>query len=706
MCIINKQKILKIFISIFILLFSLLSIYSILQNRTLTNFYSISISFLEDSCSDLNHFYLYPSSSVDDFSEELYYSSSVSENSITFELPLTTSNDFLALRDYSSFNSTYTISEITLSNNQGISRTYNGNDFVSFLIPKYSTSYSLSDTNIAVFTDFTDIEYTKLVFSSLPFSNTLVFYHTFIHYTVFLAPIFLGIAFILLCIVSSKETVRSSQKRFIRLKLFFVTCFFSLTAVFLYALHYFSENFQGVPLGQLLYHLHTPLEGTGTDSLVKPIVIGVSIYIGSILLMLSLYFILKKFQYRKNFFLLSTVFTFLILFPNLLNFLQEFEVIDFFKYTTQKSTVYEEYYVDARDANLIFPEKDRNLIYIFLESMETTYASKSMGGNMVDNYIPELSKLALENITFSGNSSKLNGPYQVNGATFTMGALAAQTSGVPINEMLVSNSTLNSIWTSENNYLPGVYTIGDVLNNRGYSQTFMIGSNANFAGRSSYFTGHGNYKIFDYHSAINAHYIPDDYYVWWGYEDSKLIEYAKTELKELSSQNAPFNLTMLTVDTHFTDGYVCEDCEDTYDTQYSNVISCSSKQIANFIYWIQQQDFYDNTTIVLCGDHCTMDSAYISATNATSYDRKMYFTIINPDSSVAYKNQKREFTSLDMYPTTLAALGISIDGDRLGLGTNIFSDTPTLIELYGLDHLNIELLKDSKFYRKNLLYTS
>ena len=72
--------------------------------------------------------------------------------------------------------------------------------------------------------------------------------------------------------------------------------------------------------------------------------------------------------------------------------------------------------------------------------------------------------------------------------------------------------------------------------------------------------------------------LPEDYYVWWGFEDEKLIEYAKEDLTELASSDQPFNYTMLTVDTHFEDGYVCDLCQDLHDgNQYGNVISCSDK---------------------------------------------------------------------------------------------------------------------------------
>ena len=43
-----------------------------------------------------------------------------------------------------------------------------------------------------------------------------------------------------------------------------------------------------------------------------------------------------------------------------------------------------------------------------------------------------------------------------------------------------------------------------------------------------------------------------------GYEDQKLFENAKEKLSEIGIKDEPFNFTMLTVDTHFEDGYVCE----------------------------------------------------------------------------------------------------------------------------------------------------
>ena len=60
--------------------------------------------------------------------------------------------------------------------------------------------------------------------------------------------------------------------------------------------------------------------------------------------------------------------------------------------------------------------------------------------------------------------------------------------------------------------------------------------------------------------------------------------------------------------------------------------------------------------------------------------------------------KNRQFTTMDMFPTTLASMGVIIEGDQLGLGTNLFSEKQTLAEKYGMDTVNEELVKDSKFF--------
>ena len=354
------------------------------------------------------------------------------------------------------------------------------------------------------------------------------------------------------------------------------------------------------------------------------------------------------------------------------------------------SWLIEDEYVDGRNIKLDFGDKKRNLIYIFLESMEFSYTTYENGGVQNVDLIDDLVKLANDNISFS-NTDKFGGALSVPGSTWTSGAMVAHTSGLPLKLGIGDKS-----YSKYETFLPGAYTLGDILSDNGYNQMLMVGSDISFGGRDGYFKKHGNYQIFDVNSAIETDKMTEEDKVWWGFEDKDLFEYAKDEIMRLSDLDKPFNFTMLTVDTHFEDGYLSDSCKAKYDMQYSNVISCSSDIVYDFVKWISEQEFYDNTTVVIVGDHLSMDSDYFLNID-DNYVRTIYNVFIN--SVVETDNIKnREFTTMDLFPTTLAAMGVGIDGDRLGLGTNLFSNEETLAERYGIDVLRSELSKKSEFY--------
>ena len=160
---------------------------------------------------------------------------------------------------------------------------------------------------------------------------------------------------------------------------------------------------------------------------------------------------------------------------------------------------------------------------------------------------------------------------------------------------------------------------------------------------------------------------------------------------------------MLTANTHHIDGFVDEEIENKFDIPYYNSLACSSKQVKEFVDWIQKQDFYENTTIVICGDHPSMQPETFEQIENEGYIRTVYNAILN--SPIEAENTKNKSCStMDMFPTTLASIGVKIDGDRLGLGTNLLSDKDTLIKKYGIEYLTKELNKKSKFYNKQFIY--
>lgn len=118
-----------------------------------------------------------------------------------------------------------------------------------------------------------------------------------------------------------------------------------------------------------------------------------------------------------------------------------------------------------------------------------------------------------------------------------------------------------------------------------------------------------------------------------GIEDKKIIEYSKEELIELSNDDKPFMFSVFLEDTHSTGGYMDEDCEKKYINQIHNVFACTSKRVANFLDWIKEQKFYDDTVIIILGDHLYMGGDLYTQ-NKSHYERHAYNVFINTEKKL------------------------------------------------------------------------
>ena len=95
-----------------------------------------------------------------------------------------------------------------------------------------------------------------------------------------------------------------------------------------------------------------------------------------------------------------------------------------------------------------------------------------------------------------------------------------------------------------------------------------------------------------------------------------------------------------------------------------------------------------------------MDSTYYENI-PDNYERKTYVTFINSDKPEP-ENWKL-YSTMDLFPTTLSALGCEIEGGRLALGTDLFSDQPTLLEDFGEERMNDQLGLYSEIYQNSIM---
>ena len=455
-----------------------------------------------------------------------------------------------------------------------------------------------------------------------------------------------------------------------------------------------TRTWANLTMDELLYHLNTSLSGTNSSYITEYLLTGLL----PALIFVVLYIIILK-KYKDKFRIvvitaLSVSLAAVIATVFIVN--SRLKVFRYMESLSEDSSFIEENYADPSQVSITFPEKKRNLIYIFLESMEITYSDTENGGGMKEDYIPLLTKLAEENECFAGEKNGLNGAVSFPGTTWTTGGMFAAISGLP-----VKTFTFETGIPENTTIYPGITTIGEILKANGYKNVLFLGSDASFGGRDNMYRGHGDFEVIDLKHFVDIGYVPRFYNSdWWGLEDTKLFEKAKEELLTLAEEDEPFFFTTLTVDTHFEDGYVCPLCQNEHGKdQYGNVISCSDRQVTEFVEWLKEQDFYDDTTVIIAGDHPTMDSDFCKKVPA-DYQRRVYTAFINTAHEDSGKEEEyREYSTFDFFPTSLSAIGASIEGNRLGLGTDLYSEEQTIIEKYGFEYCFEEISKNSPYLK-------
>lgn len=493
-----------------------------------------------------------------------------------------------------------------------------------------------------------------------------------------------------------KKAVKTTYKVMFHLVNILVAIFFAFGLLFMFGIFWLFKTFPNVNLDELIFQITAPIEGTNTeminDFLLTALLPAAAIFLIG---MFILHFLKKGKRVCRTVFTVASAA--MIAFSSSMAW-NRLDVKAYMKVNSSENVKFiEENYADPVNVDITFPEQKRNLLFIYLESTEITFASKDVGGAFDENLIPEITQLSLENENFSGGHTVLNGANALSGSTWTIGSMFSSSSGLPLKVALSDHNAMST----QTQFFATTKTMGDILLENGYSNHLLIGSDASFGGRKLYYETHGDFDIQDLYTQQQAHKLPsDDYQVWWGYEDLYLYQFAQEKLTELGNSDQPFNMTMLTVDTHFEDGYKCALCGNEHpDNQYADVYSCASKQLSAFIEWCKQQPWYANTTIVITGDHPTMDGDFCKDIDP-DYQRKVVTMILNSPTVNQMPESYREYSTFDLFPTTLSALGVEIPGNRLGLGTDLYSDAETLTELCGVEEENKKLMANSEFMRK------
>ena len=296
----------------------------------------------------------------------------------------------------------------------------------------------------------------------------------------------------------------------------------------------------------------------------------------------------------------------------------------------------------------------KNLVVVYGESLETTYGEARLFHR---NLLQPLTDLG--GVSFSRYQ-------QMPGTGWTMAAIVSTQCGVPYK--YVSLLDIASQGERLPHFLAGATCLSDLLHSAGYRNVFMGGASLDYSGKGTFLREHHYDEAYGRREWRHAG-VPESRISGWGLHDDDLFANARHKLRELHAAHQPFNLVVLTVDTHLPAGQLSAQCKALGVQTLDEIIGCSASQIADFVRFVHDEGFDEDTNVVVLGDHLSMHNSLWDRLQDAP-DRHVFNAFFAKQAPL--KNRE-DIVHFDLLPTLLDFIGITSDDGRLGLGTSAFA---------------------------------
>lgn len=324
----------------------------------------------------------------------------------------------------------------------------------------------------------------------------------------------------------------------------------------------------------------------------------------------------------------------------------------------------------------------KNLIVIYLEGIERTYRNQAAFGQSYD----AIAALEPEGMLFTEIG-------EINSTGWTIAGIVASHCGLPL---LRHGVYSGDKYGELDIFLPNAVCLGDILNNAGYTQEFLLGSYPEFASRNIFFETHGFDRIIGRQEMPDV--APDDRNEWGLFDDDLLIEAGK-RIVALEASGKPYHFSVLTLGPHGPLGYLSKACRkdptESTTMKILEAVECTARDVAKFVEFIQANVDMTNTVVVLLSDHLAHGNDVSRRLNALERRNTVMFF----GSDVPQVVIDKSGSLIDVFPTILDLLGVRLEDNSAGLGVSLLSDRPTLLDEYGLSELNSAIMFDKAFAR-------
>jgi phosphoglycerol transferase len=331
------------------------------------------------------------------------------------------------------------------------------------------------------------------------------------------------------------------------------------------------------------------------------------------------------------------------------------------------------------EAVSVLEQKPKNLILIYVESLEQGYSSKAVFGS---DLLAPLNGL---------QGSSFADYQQVPGTGWTIAAIVATQCGVPLERMTIFDG--NTQGQVMNSFLKNATCLTDLLAARGYRNVFMGGASTNFAGKDKFLGQHHYHEVYGRDEWLKSGAQASDMN-GWGLYDADLFSRAKTKLRELSVAKQKFNLTLLTVDTHEPEGHLSTQCAQRGYSGFEGVVSCTAAEVADFVRYARDNGYLEDTNIVILGDHLSRKNPATPKLSQLQ-DRTIFNRFISQDMPAQNRKQVLHF---DLMPSILEFTGYQVAGGRMALGYSAFNQHAVQPPKDRLPEMDKNLLNRSELY--------
>jgi lipoteichoic acid synthase len=334
------------------------------------------------------------------------------------------------------------------------------------------------------------------------------------------------------------------------------------------------------------------------------------------------------------------------------------------------------------DKEMFGVAKDKNLIIVSLESLQNFVINSEMNGQEITPFLNE----------FIGESYYFDNFYhQTQQGKTSDSEFLLDNSLYPLNRGAV-------FFTHSGNEFE---SMTEKLGENGYFTTAMHANNKSFWNRDIMYDSLGYERFY----SLPDYEVTEENSVNWGMKDMPFFEQSVEHMKEMPQ---PFSTKMITLTNHYPFTLDEEDklidpytSKDGTVNRYFQTVRYMDEAVKNFITDLKESGLYENSVIVMYGDHYGISENHNKAmsqylgkevTPFVSTQLQQVPMIIHVPGQEG-KTISKVSGQIDLKPTILHLLGIDTKKD-IQFGSDLFSG----------QHEDLAILRDGRFITEDYVF--